>query len=218
MLLAWLASTALAYELVTTDTGAPLQWPEMPVAFHIDTAEAPKTPGAAAQANAIRRSFEAWEEVEAADVVFSEEDSDAVDGTVEWITDWPWDEDVLAMTTTSATSDGTIVEFRIRINARDVDWTVDGASGHDIQNAMTHEVGHLLGLAHNPDNDHATMYPSAVEGERGKRDLHFDDEDGTRFLYPLTGASYAAGCSTTGALPTTWALLLPLLAFVRRSR
>ena len=45
----------------------------------------------------------------------------------------------------------------------------------DVQNTVTHEVGHLLGLDHAPDS-HSTMYASAPIGETSKRTL----DDGSR--------------------------------------
>ncbi len=61
----------------------------------------------------------------------------------------------------------------------------------DLQNTMTHEVGHLLGLAHSPSRS-STMSAEAVPGETSKRVL---DADSKRFLcevYPKNG--YAVQC------------------------
>ncbi|MDP1829994.1 MAG: myxosortase-dependent metalloprotease, MXAN_2677/MXAN_2678 family [Archangium sp.] len=90
----------------------------------------------------------------------------------------------------------------------------------DIQNTMTHEAGHLLGLTHSPDPA-STMALRAVPGELSKRVL---DADSTRFIcnvYPAGKAARgcqeafdgelgkAAGCATMpGAALAVLALLL----------
>lgn len=53
---------------------------------------------------------------------------------------------------------------------------------HDIQNAMTHEIGHMLGLGHSTDAE-ATMYSGAVIGETKKRTLDVDDRLGVGEIY-----------------------------------
>lgn len=73
----------------------------------------------------------------------------------------------------------------------------------DVQNTVTHEAGHVLGLAHNCDSTtptcpdpNATMYPKARMGETSKRDLQPDDIDGICTLYP---PDKGCGCGSTGA-------------------
>jgi hypothetical protein len=58
-----------------------------------------------------------------------------------------------------------------------------GCTWHDLQNTLTHEVGHLLGLDHPPEVE-ATMYRRADVGETKKRDLHPDDIAGICTIYP----------------------------------
>lgn len=53
----------------------------------------------------------------------------------------------------------------------------------DVQNTVTHEVGHVIGLDH-PDGVETTMYAEASLGETTKRTLHQDDVDGLCFIYP----------------------------------
>lgn len=93
--------------------------------------------------------------------------------------------------------------------------------GHDdIQNTLTHELGHALGLAHNPSEPEAVMYPMAHPGEINKRTLSADDRTGLAFLYPEPPASEelpepAQGCSqgAGGLVPLA---VLSLLALLRR--
>jgi hypothetical protein len=124
----------------------------------------------------------------------------------------PYGANAIAITTvTSNTRTGQILDADIELNAvtqKFADVVVDGprprASGvsvQDLQNTLTHELGHLIGLDHNcydpgasatPPRDQsgnaapfcasanatiaeATMFNSALPGETKKRDLANDD-------------------------------------------
>ena len=97
-----------------------------------------------------------------------------------------WDQSpgVLALTYRwSSNSTGKIIHFDLAINNMHHDWSTDGeAEKHDLQNALTHEFGHALGLAHS-EVPEATMAPTAPLGETEKRDLHKDDVEGVVYLY-----------------------------------
>jgi len=54
----------------------------------------------------------------------------------------------------------------------------------DLENTLTHELGHYLGVAHTPDDVMATMHFRADLGEVLKRDLQPDDEAGLCNIYP----------------------------------
>ena len=56
------------------------------------------------------------------------------------------------------------------------------AQFYDVQNSLTHELGHALGLNHS-SNTEATMYGSTMKGETKKRDLHSDDLNGYWAIY-----------------------------------
>jgi hypothetical protein len=56
------------------------------------------------------------------------------------------------------------------------------AANIDLQNVLTHEAGHFLGLAHSPDKA-ATMYGDAEIAELTKRDLELDDVRGICAIY-----------------------------------
>ena len=106
----------------------------------------------------------------------------------------------------------------------------------DIQNTVTHEAGHVLGLGHTPVAD-ATMYASAPEGETSKRSLATDDIQGVCDIYPIASPTTTClggtvtiapasatdevrgcgGCSGPGAA-TPLAFLLVLFALRPRRR
>jgi MYXO-CTERM domain-containing protein len=67
----------------------------------------------------------------------------------------------------------------------------------DIQNVMTHEAGHFLGLGHSSVPD-ATMSARAAIGETSKRTLAEDDIEGVCAIY---GSDPAANCTPTDFTP-----------------
>jgi hypothetical protein len=85
----------------------------------------------------------------------------------------------------------------------------------DIQNALTHELGHALGLAHNPELPSAVMYPSARAGETLKRILSQDDLDAISALYGLPAPS---GCTSAGGSAGWLALVALALVALRPLR
>jgi hypothetical protein len=134
---------------------------------------------------------------------------------------------------------GEIVDADVEVNAYDFTWgdligqpalfakTGDckGSTAcqiHDFQNALTHEFGHVIGLAHTcyqagvetqqPDNNgnpapacsspdlspvvtEATMYVSVAPGDIARRSLSPDDQQAACDIYPFTGAA----CTTSSA-------------------
>ncbi len=99
--------------------------------------------------------------------------------------------------------------------------------GFDLQNALTHEIGHALGLRHNDADDALVMFSSTFAGELTKRVLKDDDRAGLRALYgsaPAFAEASAitesndvpvAGCSAAGQAPL---LLIALLGLLRSRR
>ena len=101
----------------------------------------------------------------------------------------------------------------------------------DIQNTLTHEAGHFLGLDHVPNDADAVMFPTSEFGEVKKRALSEDDIAGLCTLYPkgeatnlcpanappVSAVPASTGCQCGSGSPAA-ALLLPLLAAARRRR
>jgi hypothetical protein len=65
----------------------------------------------------------------------------------------------------------------------------------DLQNVLTHELGHYFGLAHTPTDSLATMWAMAEPRETIKRDLAADDIAGLCAIYPP--GSLPAECDGT---------------------
>lgn len=120
---------------------------------------------------------------------------------------WPAEASSTALALTTVVYDrrtGIIQDADIDLNDETFFWTTaaDTATLNDVQNTVTHELGHLLGFAHVPDPS-ATMYADSPEGEVDKRTLGADDIDAICTVYPrgapTPGAVRRTGVST-GAL------------------
>lgn len=75
-----------------------------------------------------------------------------------------------------------ICEVDIVINI-DFPWRNNGSTaGYDVQNVMTHELGHMLGLDHT-DVAWATMIEGTNKGDTWKRTLEQDDLNGFNAIY-----------------------------------
>jgi uncharacterized protein (TIGR03382 family) len=97
----------------------------------------------------------------------------------------------------------------------------------DLQNTITHEAGHFVGLAHpcgdageptcssDPSFAQTTMYPVTTPGDVAKRTLSPDDVAGVCAIYPDSGGG--CGCGS-GGVPGAIALALALLALRPRRR
>ena len=97
----------------------------------------------------------------------------------------------------------------------------------DVQNTLTHEMGHLLGFAHSPVPD-ATMFAMAAPGETSKRDLAADDLHAVCETYPIGAptpttvpmTTTSSGCAVShnpfGI--TTWIAIAAVFSLRARSR
>ncbi|MGA8893646.1 MAG: matrixin family metalloprotease [Anaeromyxobacteraceae bacterium] len=97
-----------------------------------------------------------------------------------------------------------------------------GCIAMDLQNTVTHEVGHFLGFAHSEERA-STMYARASAGETRKRRLSADAAQSTCSVYPAGVPGYPCstapdGCSTAGGSPALAAAASLLLLLRRRRR
>ncbi len=96
---------------------------------------------------------------------------------------------------------------------------------YDLQNTMTHEMGHFLGLGEDYDHEHATMYAYTKPGEVKKRVPGPEDLEQLFTLYDAQSEEAetgAQGCSvalgrSAGAMGF-WVLALGMIPFVSRRR
>lgn len=157
---------------------------------------------------------------------------------------WDHTSGVVALTTsTFITATGELVDSDVELNAATAFPTIvdsppcspsalsTSCVANDVQNAATHEFGHLLGLDHAPDPS-STMYANEPIGETSKRVLDSGSKQFICDVYPQggaskdcsassgTGSTSSSGCSTTGSaggLAPCLALLLAAFA-ARRPR
>jgi hypothetical protein len=226
-LVALSAPSALAWNVDSTETGEAIRWDTMPVPW---TWVADGAPPLDDLAGAVTGAFDAWMWVDGTDVTFDEElAGDAVaasihDGiNVVWFdTRWPAEESALALASTYCHADGTVLGFDIRVDAT-VDWSTTGdPDAYDLQAALTHEIGHTLGVEHS-DLEGATMFAVHSRGDDWRRVLHDDDERALRHLYggtlPELDGIDTWTCTTPGVGPVPFTLPIAFgLCCFRRSR
>jgi predicted Zn-dependent protease len=221
--IAALIQSAIAFELTESPQASELRWDQMPIQWELDSTDSPDHLNIQDQREAMVKAFGTWEKVSGTAVEFEDVTDDASenDNVVYWERNWTANPEMLALTSTISNSEGTIIGFSIALNAKHPHWSIDSDDGMDLQNALTHEVGHVLGLDHTEEREEATMFPSAEEGEHSKRDLHWDDKEGLRYLYPINttkGLFEGLACSSTAAAPSALLAALPLFAIARRRR
>lgn len=203
---------AVAWEQATTNDGIPMRWSTSCVSWtlaaqDIDNSsfEDPLQETIAQEElrRAVRASFDTWEQVDCSPFSFVETDpTHCLDvglhqsagnanriflRTSDWIEpDAPWrEEDQIALTSVFYDLDtGEILDVDIEVNAEHFEiTTLDEAPRTDLQNALTHELGHFIGLSHS-EVFQSTMYPNAADTETSKRSLEQDDINGLCALYP----------------------------------
>ncbi|MFZ5897141.1 MAG: matrixin family metalloprotease [Myxococcota bacterium] len=136
--------------------------------------------------------------------------------------------DAIALTTTSfGTKSGRIFGADIELDSDDFRYTLDDdpSPDYDLLAVLTHESGHLLGLA-----DLVTPGPTMFghyggKGDVSPRDLSDDDEAGVCAIYPPGRFADEGGCgcrfeNSASSHPSSWFALgaLGLALFARRAR
>jgi len=256
------AGPALAYAPARTPAGAAEHWPApcVPITVHLDAL--PGVPAAQARA-AASASARAWSRqvidctgLELA-LSFAEgpgprtsNDGEAVIGarTEPWCTASSPAQTCASPSAVAATSvfardrDGVVMDADIQLNTLNFTWSVADQPAadteqQDLQAALTHELGHVLGFQHpcwsgvgpratddrgQPVPDcydapeevqRSVMFPSTTPGDVSRRALSPDDRRGLCATYPPPAvtcpAPPASGCAVGGRGGP--GVLLPLL-------
>jgi hypothetical protein len=101
--------------------------------------------------------------------------------------EWPYGDDTTALALTTITFDsasGEILDADIEVNSATIGLSVSDIDVRtDLQAILTHETGHLLGLAHSPESD-ATMSSGYDGTDLGFRVLASDDHAAICDAYP----------------------------------
>jgi hypothetical protein len=243
-----IASPARAYVRTTVDgvPDRPIFW--MDRAISIELASGSSTDvGAVDLRAALDRSLGTWSRAgDCTDIVLTDVgeamalttnlDGGALDHhnrVVVRESDWPAivGPETLALTTVLYDrSSGAILDADTDVNAVAHSFSTSDPppSDHDdVQNTLTHEMGHLLGFGHVGDPD-ATMYASALPGETIKRDLAADDLRAVCETYPTgrptpttlptSPPSCAVSRTASATLSTLAAAVLIALGARRRAR
>lgn len=250
---------AQAYVRATVEgePGVFLYWPSRTVEFWVHKPGSSELPISDA-AGAIVRSFHTWSGPSCSDLVFNYAGLTDVSDTnltrpstsrpdglnlVRWREEqWPPEgatesgvsPDWLALTVlVYEVRSGIVLDADMDLNGVNFQWTTSDDPSQartDVQNVVTHEVGHIVGLDHS-DVFESTMYAEQLQGELHKRELHQDDIDGLCLSYPFgkptpLGPDQEAprkmligGCDL-GASPTGggWPFALGLLLWCRTVR
>jgi hypothetical protein len=196
---------AHAYRRSTVDDvpgGTPLFWESSTVVIHLASSSVPGVEPADARA-AFLSSLRAWSRaggctravfVDGGEVTGLatnlERMSPDMENRVVFRADaWPAELGPETLALTSAVyrrTTGEIIDADIDMNAVDHAWSISTPplDGHDdVDNTLTHELGHVLGFAHSEVED-ATMYARAELAETSKRDLAEDDITAVCDVYP----------------------------------
>lgn len=214
----WAAAESFRCSRAGPNRGPSLQWDERELGFGIESGAAQSLGLSVTRFSEIAQAaFQAWEDVPCSDLDFDFEgvgpdyapgffDNRFNTNGIGFVEDWPYAREAIALTTTSFNvSSGGLLDADIELNGEYYAF-VDGDAGcveadeqMDVQNVLTHEVGHFLGLDHPPDtpsNASTTMYGSSVPCEILKRTLSDGDVQGLCTIYPAgmpTNSCYAPG-------------------------
>jgi uncharacterized protein (TIGR03382 family) len=231
------AATASAFELRKDSQGDVVRW-QRPVTFIVD-------PGLAAAFQEPRAKQAVLAAIAEVEEATAELDVRMEEGAVKGpgfelngagnqneiltLSDWPYTDGALASTVVTLNArTNEILDTDIVFNVEQHTFRVlDGPAMRDdlddVQNTLTHELGHALGLMHNAMDQRVVMYPRAAAGEIGKRVLQDDDRQGLAALYgvapegPVTSAPQM-GCSASPTSAVPWIVGLALAGWLLQRR
>jgi hypothetical protein len=220
-----MTGNAMAWEQKTNSLGEPLSWEAREIHLVLDPTGPHGLDGESVE-EALLCSLDAWNEELGPerqliyDGVVERGRVDYEDGQNTIFFDQTWDQgldsSLLALSWVWSVEHGEISAFDVVLNADHHRWTADGERGlHDLSNTITHELGHVLGLAHS-DVEQATMEQSTWPGETEKRDLSADDIAGIKALYP--GDHPLLACASAGGSSALPGLMAGVSILLKRTR
>ncbi|MBX7098402.1 MAG: matrixin family metalloprotease [Myxococcaceae bacterium] len=232
-----LGTSAQAYELKHDSGGHPVRWRETLVITVDEATLARLGPGATSALDAALAQLQTActtvtlrrETGRHLRISHEVDDEHPRVNAVVGLDDWPYDPKALAVTVVA--SDPTtheLVDADVALNLQHfrfgvlppsgppADHSLDGLD--DVQNTLTHELGHVLGLEHNPLDQASVMFPGTSTGEVHKRTLTADDRKALGLLYDWPfdqgWGPGGAGCSAGTGGPV--GLLLAMLLWLAR--
>ena len=202
-------ASAKAYSLKTTRAGYHVRWwNQKTIRLRIDPALERAMAGDQARQAAVMAA-EAWRGLPGVpDIVIEPGAAPGFEparrtGGIYLTRQWNRDPRELAVTVSSYTPDGRLMGTDILVNGS-VRYDLLSETGEhgsrehhpfDLASVLTHEMGHVLGLDENLDDEMATMAPYTQPGETHQRSLTEDDKEGVIELYSAPRPRAALTCS-----------------------
>jgi MYXO-CTERM domain-containing protein len=189
---------AAAWTQSTSSKGAPIHWSDPCLTMYMHEAGSDDVEDDS-EFDAVLASFEAWNQAGCSSFVIQYagktnleitghlKEDPSVNMVIFRERKWAYTDRPVAFTAvTYNVQTGEVFDADIEMNGEDFRFTTQPEKEPwkiDIQNTITHELGHVVGLDHVPDVE-ATMFDHAGPGETKKRTLEPDDIDGICALYP----------------------------------